>query len=93
MSSEPDFTVPDGVREEDDDHDMLTYNESSARLAEEIRAVQQQIAEATAETKVVLEQRLGLLTEAATRNTRWAAVDTKASSFLAYRGPGTSLEQ
>ena len=93
MSSEPDFTVPDAVREEDDDHDMLTYNESGARLAEEIKTVQKQLAESVGETKRALEERLGLLTEAATRNTRWAAVDTKASSFLAYRGPGTSLDQ
>ncbi len=92
MNDLPHVDLDNSARQEEDDHDLLTYNESGARLAEEIRAVKADLETATGGARAPLEDRLALLVEAATRNTRWAAVDAHASSFLAYRGPGTLME-
>jgi len=92
VTDQPNFDVDSVVREEEEDHDLLTYNESSARLAEEIKTVRDALEKATGADRARLERRLRQLDEAAGRNTHWSAVDTNASSFLAYRGPGTSLE-
>jgi len=92
MADRPNFDLDSVVREEEEDHDLLTYNESSARLAEEIKFVQDALENASGDERATFEHRLRQLTEAAGRNTHWSASDTNASSFLAYRGPGTSLE-
>ena len=92
MTDHSNFDVDSVVREEEEDHDLLTYNESSARLAEEIKTVKGAMENATDDERATLEHRLRQLDEAARRNTHWSAADTNASSFLGYRGPGTSLE-
>ena len=92
MTDLPDFDLDGAVRVEEEDHDLLTYNESGARLAEEIKAVKTALENAAADQRADLELRLRQLGEAAGRNTHWSASDKNASSFLAYRGPGTSLE-
>jgi len=92
MTDQPSFDVDSVVREEEEDHDLLTYNESSARLAVAIGTAKDALETASGEERTMLERRLQQLAEAAGRNTHWSATDTNASSFLAYRGPGSSLE-
>jgi hypothetical protein len=86
----PDVDLDNVIRVEEEDHDLLTYNESSARLADEIKAVKTSLENAAGDQRAALELRLRQLVEAAGRNTQWSASDKNASSFLAYRGPGTS---
>lgn len=89
---QPPVDVDSVVREEEEDHDLLTYNESGARIAEEIKGVRAALESAPEEQRAALELRLRQLGEAAERNTHWAASDTNAASFLAYKGPGSSLQ-
>lgn len=83
-------------RELEDDHDLLTYNESSARLREEIENLRTQIAQAgsgglTADglTIEAAKQRIVDLEQAAERNSQLAATDKDAAGFLGFT-PGQS---
>lgn len=83
-------------RELEDDHDLLTYNESTARLSEEIGNLQTQIAEAgpdglTADglTIEAAKQRIVALEQAAERNSQLAETDKDAAGFLGFT-PGQS---
>jgi hypothetical protein len=88
-------------REIEDDHDLLTYNESAARLREEMEKTQAVIADllgrpdtADGANLVLVESataRLNSLQESAARNSRAAANDEISSGFLRYSGPGSSL--
>lgn len=87
-------------REIEDDHDLLTYNESGARLREEIGKMQDLVAvlkarpDADAAHLARLESatvRLAGLQESAERNSRAAANDENAAGFLRYSGPGSTL--
>ncbi|WAH97686.1 hypothetical protein [Arthrobacter sp. MMS18-M83] len=88
-------------REVEDDHDLLTYNESAARLREEIEKTQMVLADLLAKSdtddgaKLALIEsattRLNSLQESAARNSRAAANDQISSGFLRYSGPGSSL--
>lgn len=88
-------------REVEDDHDLLTYNESAARLREEIEKTQVVLADLLTQPDtddgaklVQIESattRLNSLRESAARNSRAAANDQISSGFLRYSGPGTSL--
>jgi hypothetical protein len=88
-------------REIEDDHDLLTYNESAARLREEIEKTQVVLADLLAwpdtddGAKLALiesaTKRLNSLQESAARNSRAAANDEISSGFLRYSGPGSSL--
>lgn len=92
-AEQEEFDVESVVREEEDDHDLLTYNESSARIAEEIKAVTAELETATGSRREALALRLQQMRDAAGRNTRWSAQDVNNSAFLGYRGPGSSLEE
>ncbi|MRJ77251.1 hypothetical protein GEV29_11945 [Aeromicrobium sp. SMF47] len=83
-------------REIEDDHDLLTYNESSARLSEEIANLRSQIEQAgtdgiTADglTVEAAKQRIVDLEEAAQRNSQLAETDKDAAGFLGFT-PGQS---
>lgn len=88
---QPPVDLDSVVREEEEDHDLLTYNESGARIAEEIKTVRAALESASDDQRAALELRLRQLNEAAERNTHWSASDANAASFLAYKGPGSSL--
>jgi hypothetical protein len=83
------------VREIEEDHDLLTYNEAGARLAEEIQRLEAEARELDAAGRSAeaqaARQRAEALGVAAERNSRRAQHDTNARGFLEYR-PGASSE-
>lgn len=88
-----------GVRQEEEDHDLLTYNEAVARLVEEAARLEQEQSRLEArqasgegglEAEVVaVRDRSAALRRAAERKLALAELDTQASGFLAYRAPGS----
>jgi hypothetical protein len=82
------------VREPEEDHDLLTYNEAGAGLAEEIQrldaeAARLQAAGSDAEAAAA-RGRADALRAAADRNSRRAQKDTNARGFLEYRPGGSA---
>jgi len=77
----------DPVRDEDD-HDLLTFNESAIRLREEIALTEAALRDGPdAGRRVSLEARLRALTEALHRNTRQAGEKPGETGFLGYAPP------
>ena len=70
----------DELARDEEDHDLLTFNESTIRLREDLPA----------ERRAVLQTRLAALTEALRRNTRQADANPGETGFLNYvpRRPG-----
>ncbi|HEV7871227.1 MAG: acyl-CoA synthase [Modestobacter sp.] len=82
-------------REEEDDHDLLTFGEAGARLQEEMQALRRSIAELesrSGETEGVTEDlqkaraRLEAVEVAAARNARQTINDDNFEKFFGYRG-------
>ena len=84
-----DLSTPDAVRELEEDHDLLTYNEAGARLAEEVQRLDREAddldAAGRSEQAAAVRGRASALREAATRNGRLAKNDVNARGFLEYR--------
>ena len=88
-----DEQTPDVVqaREEEDDHDLLTYGEVGARLSEEIAGQQALVARlegegAPAEQLEAARRRLALLRDAAGRNARQPITAENFERFFGYSG-------
>jgi hypothetical protein len=92
MSQPNDVGVPAvPVREDEDDHDLLTFGEVAVRLDAEIRALAGQVTllEAAGEEPEQLakaRQRLAQLRDAATRNARQPINDENFARFFGYEG-------
>ena len=56
-----------GVREDEDDHDLLTYGEVGARLHEEIAKEQARLATLSGDGAAAVRDRIAALTDAAER--------------------------
>jgi hypothetical protein len=83
--------VGDELARDEDDHDLLTFNESSIRLREEIEATEAALREdLPAERRAVLQARLTTLTGALKRNTRQADANPGETGFLNYVPPRRS---
>jgi len=83
--------VGDELARDEEDHDLLTFNESAIRLREEIEATEAALREnLPAERRAVLQARLAALTDALKRNTRQADANPGETGFLNYvpRRPG-----
>ena len=83
--------MADELARDEDDHDLLTFNESAIRLREEIAATQAALGEnPAAERRATLEARLAVLADALERNTRQADAKPGETGFLNYapRRPG-----
>ncbi len=81
----------DELARDEDDHDLLTFNESAIRLRDEIAATKAALREnLPAERRAALEARLDALAGALKRNTRQADESPGESGFLNYvpRRPG-----
>ena len=79
----------DELARDEEDHDLLTFNESAIRLREEIAATEAALGESpTAERRAVLQARLNALTDALKRNTRQADANPGETGFLNYVPPG-----
>jgi hypothetical protein len=77
--------VGDELARDEDDHDLLTFNESAIRLREEIEATEAALREELpAERRAVLQTRLTALTDALKRNTRLADKNPGETGFLNY---------
>ena len=77
----------DQVRGEDD-HDLLTFSESSIRLREEISLTEAALRACSgAERRDALQTRLSALTDALARNTRQASASPGEKGFLDYAPP------
>lgn len=75
----------DELARDEDDHDLLTFNESAIRLREEIEATQAALREdLPAERRATLQTRLAALTDALKRNTRQADASPGETGFLNY---------
>jgi hypothetical protein len=81
-----DDPVPE--REDEDDHDLLTYGEVKVRIFEEVRAQRDVVAELEAAGRDVTaaQRRLDGLIDAAERNTRSRINDDNFEKFFGYRG-------
>jgi hypothetical protein len=80
--------VGDELARDEDDHDLLTFNESAIRLREEIAATEAALGEnPTAEQRATLEARLAALAGALERNTRQAGKNPGETGFLSYTPP------
>jgi len=75
---------------DEDDHDLLTFNESGARLRKEIELVRAELAESATPER---QARLDGLTAAYDRNTRKAADSPGEKGFLDYRPRGTEARR
>ena len=76
---------------EDDDHDLLTFNESSARLTEEISGIETELSGcADAAVRERLEQRRAALQHALERNSRYADTQPGEQGFLDYAPPSNA---
>jgi hypothetical protein len=79
----------DELARDEDDHDLLTFNESAIRLREEIEATEAALREdPPAQRRAVLQTRLNALTDALKRNTRQADANPGETGFLNYVPPG-----
>jgi hypothetical protein len=80
--------VADELARDEDDHDLLTFNESAIRLREEITAIEAALRDdPPAERRAALQARLGALTDALARNTRQADDNPGEKGFLNYTPP------
>ena len=80
--------MADELARDEDDHDLLTFNESAIRLREEITAIEAALrGDPPAERRAALQARLGALTDALTRNTRQADDNPGEKGFLNYTPP------
>jgi len=92
MSQSNDADVPAQLqREEEDDHDVLTFGEVAVRLDAEIRAVAAQVAQLAAEDNepeqlAKARARLDQLSEAVARNSRHPINDENFARFFGYEG-------
>jgi hypothetical protein len=81
--------VGDELARDEDDHDLLTFNESAIRLREEIALTEAALREnPSAERRAALDARLAALTEALERNTRQGHANPGERGFLDYAPPG-----
>jgi hypothetical protein len=81
--------VAEELARDEDDHDLLTFNESAIRLREEIAATEAALREdLPAERRATLEARLAALSGALERNTRQADAKPGETGFLNYVPPG-----
>ena len=71
----------------EDDHDLMTFAESDARLRAEIAAVAESLEKSEEADRVSLETRLAALRDALTRNSRQAATKPGETGFLTYLPP------
>ena len=79
------------VRDDEEDHDLLTYGEAGARLYEAVLEQQGLVARLEAESSPELDKarsRLAALQAAAERNSRQPINDENFERFFGY--PGTS---
>jgi hypothetical protein len=77
--------VSDELARDEDDHDLLTFNESAIRLREEIAATEAALrSNPAAERRGALEARLAALAGALERNTRLAGKNPGETGFLNY---------
>jgi hypothetical protein len=88
--------VGDELARDEEDHDLLTFNESAIRLRDEIAATEAELRENPAgERRAALEGRLAALAGALERNTRQAGKSPGETGFLNYapqRRPGEEEE-
>ncbi len=81
----------DQLARDEEDHDLLTFNESAIRLREEIEATEAALREdPPAERRAVLETRPAALTDALKRNTRQADANPGETGFLNFVPPRRS---
>ena len=76
-------------REDDDDHDLLTYSEVGVRLQQEIFSLRKRVESLQAEGGEPLEAarlRLSQLEEAFERNARQPINDENFEKFFGYKG-------
>ena len=84
----------DELARDEDDHDLLTFNESAIRLREEIAATETELGEnPPAERRASLEARLAALAGALERNTRQAGMAPGETGFLSYAPPRRSDDE
>jgi hypothetical protein len=80
--------VGDDLVRDEDDHDLLTFSESSIRLREEISLTEAALRACSgAARRDVLQARLRALTDALARNTRQASAKPGEKGFLDYVPP------
>ena len=80
--------MADELARDEDDHDLLTFNESAIRLREEITATEAALRDdPPAERRAALQARLSALTSALERNTRLADENPGDQGFLNYTPP------
>lgn len=86
MSDNFDGPVPE--REDEDDHDLLTYGEVKVRIHEEVVAQRAVVADLEADGKdsTMARRRLEALVDAAERNSRGRINDDNFEKFFGYRG-------
>ncbi|APH02438.1 acyl-CoA synthase [Janibacter hoylei] len=86
MSDNFDGPVPE--REDEDDHDLLTYGEVRVRIHEEVVAQRAVVAdlEAAGGDSALARRRLDALVDAANRNSRSRINDDNFEKFFGYRG-------
>ena len=78
----------DELARDEEDHDLLTFNESTIRLREEIVATEAALGEnPSADRRATLEARLAALNGALERNTRQADAKPGETGFLNYVPP------
>ena len=94
MTTEPTGQTTDptfGRELDDEDHDLLTYNETAARIREEVALLEASIACNGADA-AALSARLKLIRATQARIARCQEADQNASGFLNYAGPGSTVE-
>lgn len=84
MTESNDLRNPDG---DEEDHDLLTFHESRARLSEELTAVQAALAASEGAERELLQARVDALADAVNRNTRIAEDQPGEQGFLEYTPP------
>ncbi|MGH3248753.1 MAG: hypothetical protein ACRDOI_21475 [Trebonia sp.] len=83
--------VGDDLVRDEDDHDLLTFGESTIRLREEIALTEASLRACSgAERRDALQARLSALTDALARNTRQAHANPGEKGFLDYVPPRPS---
>lgn len=82
------FDGPTPQREDEDDHDLLTYGEVKVRIHEAVQAQRARVAEleAAGEDTSAAQRRLDALVDAAERNSRNRINDNNFEKFFGYRG-------
>jgi hypothetical protein len=86
--------MADELARDEEDHDLLTFNESAIRLREEIAATEAALREGqSGERRAALEARLTALASALERNTRQAGKNPGETGFLNYVPPRGTAEE